>query len=157
METGGGGLVVNNLGEFFGDLERLGDQVRNVASDQHIRIEMKGIVLFSKLVGEGSSGGVGRGVPVAGEVGNGALGRSMALNVHDDWVSVAVLLFKLQVTDLYKAIYLVANVDVARNRDRVIGDVDVECNLGLQERSARCRGFGLVAQLEPLLRKKNAG
>ena len=121
---------------------------------------MKGIGLFSKLVGrgssEGSSGGVGHGGSVPGEVDNGVLSSSMALKVGNGCVSVAVPLFEAHV-DLYEANYLVANVDVARNRDRVIGDFGLECNLGLQaedERSTCRRVFGLVAQLEPFLRRR---
>jgi hypothetical protein len=49
VETGRGGLVVNDLGVFLRDLEWLGDQVRDVASNQHIWVEVEGVDLFSEV------------------------------------------------------------------------------------------------------------
>ena len=125
------------------------------------RVEVLGYIrvrLVGKGCSESGSGGVSHGISIVEKVGDGALCSSMALNIRDNRVSVTVLLLKVHITNLDEAIDLVTNVDVSGNSYRVIGDFTLESNLGLQtedEGSARFQGFGLVAQLEPLLREEN--
>ena len=49
VKTGRGGLIVNNLGVFPGNVKWFGNQVWDVLSNQHIQIEVKGVNLFSKV------------------------------------------------------------------------------------------------------------
>ena len=140
---------------------REGSEVGEVRVDMN-RVEVLGDVRVA-LVREGSrecSGGrVGHGISIVWKVGDGALGGSMALNVCDDWVSVTVLLLKVDIANLDEPLDLITNVYIPRNGDRVIGSLVLECDLGLQtenERGACCKGFRLIAQFEPLLREENA-
>jgi hypothetical protein len=49
VETGRRGLVVNDLSVFLRDLEWLGNQVRDIASNQHIWVEVKRVDLFAQV------------------------------------------------------------------------------------------------------------
>ena len=82
----------------------------------------------------------------------------MTLDVCNEWVSVTVLLLEVHIANLHEALDLVTSVNVPRDGDRVVGDFVLECELGFQteDEASTCsgQGFGLVAQLESLLREE---
>jgi hypothetical protein len=74
-------------------------------------------LLFAVLTGEGGREyGSGHGVSILGKVGDSTFDGSMALDVYDDWVSVANLLLKVHIAYLlHEPFAFVMNVYIPGN------------------------------------------